>query len=400
MRTALLLAALTLSLSYVFAAPTTETPIQIPESYKNGFKNPIVQQSAGGRATCITGMIDVTASSNNTLLKLEEPANQTVVTELVTELLQVNSVLSERLAGGINSISGTYGINSRLCFPNNGTIDNNTIQFLIHGAGFDGTYWDLAPNYSYVDFAAEQGYTTFFYDRLGTGLSDRPDALQTVQLSMHIEIAHELVKLLRNGDVADSAFKNVLAVGHSFGSFNIAGVTASHPTDFAAAIFTGFSASMAGIPVGEATLDSSIASENQPRRFAGLSNSYLVTNTIEGLQSFFFRAPGFDPAILSLAEAKKQTFGLGEMLTLAPPRVSVDFTGPIDVVNGLNDLPNCYGNCLYPENLAAQVKDAIFPAARNSSNYLAPVTGHGLNFHYSADAACAHIHGFLKENGF
>lgn len=40
------------------------------------------------------------------------------------------------------------------------------------------SYWDFAVNgtdeYSYVSAAAAAGYTTFRYDRLGTGLSEKP----------------------------------------------------------------------------------------------------------------------------------------------------------------------------------------------------------------------------------
>lgn len=40
------------------------------------------------------------------------------------------------------------------------------------------SYWDFAVNgtdeYSYVAAASEAGYITFRYDRLGTGLSEKP----------------------------------------------------------------------------------------------------------------------------------------------------------------------------------------------------------------------------------
>ena len=41
------------------------------------------------------------------------------------------------------------------------------------------SYWDFVPDnstedYSYVHAAADAGYVTFRYDRLGTGLSEHP----------------------------------------------------------------------------------------------------------------------------------------------------------------------------------------------------------------------------------
>ncbi|KAL9114738.1 MAG: hypothetical protein Q9227_001417 [Pyrenula ochraceoflavens] len=373
-----------------------------PTGYTMGFKNPSVQSSVGGHATCISGMVDVRASANNTRIKLEEPANQTAVTELVVEALQINSTIGTRLIGSQNHVSGTYEIYSQLCFPSNtGTINATTIQFLIHGIGFDRNYWNVAPGYSYIDYAAEQGYTTFSYDRLGTGLSDHPDPIQIVQIQLQLAIGHQLVQLLRTGGISNHKFEHVVGVGHSFGSLQVNGLTTQYPDDFDAAILTGFSADNSGMPVAFAGTDLTIASQNQPLRFSGLSNGYLTSAAIEGNQFFFFRAPEFDPAVLDLAESVKQTISLGEFLTTAVLFTAKSFTGPIDVVNGENDLPNCFGNCLLPVNKAAAVKAALYPAASNESSwYLAPHTGHGLNFHYTANAAYEHILNFIKKNGF
>ena len=159
-----------------------------------GFKNPSVQLSVGGQATCISGIVEVTASANNVHINMPEPANQTVITELLVETFQLNSTLGKQLITGKNLIHGTYGIYSQLCFPNN-TINTATLQLLIHGVGFDRSYWNVTPNYSYVDYAAKRGYMTFSYDRLGNGLSDHPDPLQTVQADLQVAIAHELIQL-------------------------------------------------------------------------------------------------------------------------------------------------------------------------------------------------------------
>jgi hypothetical protein len=160
--------------------------------------------------------MDVTASATNLQIKYAEPANQTALTELILESFQINSTLDAQLLGGQTTINGTYGIYSQLCFPaSTGTISATIIQFLIHGSGFDRTYWNVAPGYSYVDYAAEQGYTTFFYDRLSIGLSDRPDAIQVIQIEWQVAIAHELVQLLRSGGIASQKFEKVVGVGHS-----------------------------------------------------------------------------------------------------------------------------------------------------------------------------------------
>ncbi|RMZ88865.1 hypothetical protein DV736_g3904, partial [Chaetothyriales sp. CBS 134916] len=380
----------------VTAAPAGET---VPASYMTGFKNPKVETSVGGQALCISGTLDITASANNTRINAPEPANQTMVTELVAEAVQIDTKLYTRILGDPVVISGTYSIYAQLCFPHSG-INVNTVQFLIHGGGFDHSYWDFAPGYSYVDAAAAQGYTTFAYDRLGSGLSDHPDPAQVVQYPLQVAIAHELIQKLRTGGVAAQTFQHVVGVGHSLGSFQTYGVTAQHPNDLDAAVLTGFSTSSSGTPVAFAGLGLSIAAQNQPHRFAGLPNGYFTANAIESNQFFFFRAPGFDPALLELSEANKQLISMGEFLGVSATLEPTQFTGPIDVVNGANDLPNCHGNCLLPYNLAASVKDMYYPMASNSSSwYLAPVAGHGLNLHYSASEAYEHILDFIRKNG-
>jgi pimeloyl-ACP methyl ester carboxylesterase len=391
----------------VFTAPTTRTTANQtsfadnPSGYMMGFKNPRIDSSAGGLAICISGTVDVTASANNVHLNTQEPANQSALTEFLVEGVQINSTIHKRLVGGPNNVSGTYGIYSQLCFPN-GKINATTVQFLTHGLGIDRSYWNNAPDYSYVDYASERGYTTFLYDRLGTGLSDHPDPNQVVQAQLQVAVAHELIKLLRTGGISGHAFEHVVGAGHSFGSFLTHGLATQYPHDLDAAVLTGFSTSTTGMPAGFAAGDLTIASQAEPLRFANLSNGYVTSNSIQGTQFAFFRAPGFDPALLNLCEATKQTITIGEYLTTTSLfAIATNFTGPIDVVNGENDLLNCDGNCLLPHNLAAALKGELYPAASNgSSYYLGPGSGHFLNYHYAAPIAYEHIHDFIKQNGF
>ncbi|KAF2670622.1 alpha/beta-hydrolase [Microthyrium microscopicum] len=383
--------------------PTSQTDIaNIPAGYKAGFTNATVQPSANGKAICISGLVDVTASGTNLHINGGVPTNQTAVTELFVESVQIDSTVRQRLVGNQTHVSGTYGIYSELCFPAaQGVINSTTIQLLVPGSGFDRNYWNVAPGYSYVDSAAEQGYTTFFFDRLGTGLSDHPDALQVVQTGLQVSIVHELVHLLRTGGIAGQKFEHVVGVGHSYGSFQLQLLTAAYPKDVDAAVFTGFSNATDGEPIAFAGLDLTIASQAVPSRFSNLSNGYLTSSSALGDQFFFFRAPGFDPKILELADATKSTITLGEYLTFGTFAVAENFTGPIEVVTGEYDLPNCHGDCMFPYNKLAAVKDNLYPNANNNSDwYVVPGSGHGINFHYEAMNAYQHIQNFIKKNGF
>jgi len=392
-----------LLLGSLAAAAQAASQYQFSSSYLNGFKNPRVSSSSGGHAVCIEGSIPVTASANNTKLHYASPANQTVVSETVVEMVQINSTLAMQTLGGPHPINGTWDIHGKLCYPVEARPNPEVLQFLIHGVGFDRSYWDVAANYSYVDAAALAGYTTFSYDRLGIGMSDTPDPINVVQSQLEVAIAHELIQLLRAGKIANCAFQKVVSVGHSFGSIQTVGLTSQHPKDLDAAVLTGFSTSSAGQPVFFASLNLAIANENSPLRFSGLPNGYLVAANAIGNQQAFLRAQNFPPSNLRIAELTKATFTIGEFFTAGMPVApSPEFTGPVDVVDGTNDLPFCQGNCLYPVNQAeAVLTGPLYPNASNGSEYyIAEGAGHGLNLHYSAPAAYEHITQFLKKNGF
>lgn len=80
---------------------------------------------------------------------------------------------------------------------------------------------------------------------------------------------------------------------------------------------------------------------------------------------------------------------------MAPAR---NFSGAVAVVDGAEDLPFCFGNCSYPVDHAEQVFPMLYPNAKGKGTYLAPVTGHGLNLHYSAVEAYRWIQDFVREN--
>lgn len=149
-------------------------------------------------------------------------------------------------------------------------------------------------------------------------------------------------------------------------------------------------------------LELQIASINQPFRFADLPNGYLVSDDTAANQFGFFRFPNFDPKVLVAAEATKQTFTIGEFFTNTMLNgVAKNFTGPVFVIDGENDLPFCQGNCLLPEDQAANAVKMVYPAASNSSSsYIVPGAGHGLNLHYAAGNAYQQIFQFISEAGF
>ncbi|KAK5123836.1 hypothetical protein LTR85_002472 [Meristemomyces frigidus] len=402
MRTTLLaLAGSTAAQSLLPSNPGGAVAVGIQAPSYAGFNNATIGISRGGLAVCVSGTFPVTANTTrNIKFNYKLPQNQSQVTETFVEIATDGSPLVEQIVGGLQSAGGTFSIGGTLCTPANDTAPKG-VQLLTHGVGFDRYYWDFAPGYSYVDAAVQNGYAAFFYDRLGVGVSEQPDALNVVQAALEVEIAHELACMLRNGTYSNNKFEDVIGVGHSFGSIITQAVTSEYPSAFDAAILTGFSVNSTALPVFLTALNLAIAGENQPYRFPAVPAGYLVSGTAISNQIGFFRAPGFDPAILALAEAMKNTVTLGELFTTAAVVAGAPgYTNPLAVVNGAEDLPFCFGNCSYPTNKAAMVQLALYPnvSSSNFGTYLAPVTGHGLNLHYGAVGAYHYIQSFLKEH--
>ncbi|QIX00990.1 hypothetical protein AMS68_006507 [Peltaster fructicola] len=364
-----------------------------------GLKNATVGVSRGGKAVCVDGYISVFAqTTKNVKFDFAVPANISVVTDTFLKFVTSGSPFLKDINKGQQTVGGTYDIRATFCTPKD-NLKPTAVQLLTHGIGFDRSYWDFAAGYSYVDAAAAHGYASLFYDRLGVGQSAQADPIQVIQAPLEVEIAHTIATMLRNGSISNNKFNEIVGVGHSFGSIISSAVTGLYPSAFDAAILTGFSANSSAIGVFTTGNNFDIAAQNNPARFGKLNNAYLVGNSIISTQTGFFRLPEFDATVLKTADATKQTVTFGEFFTQgAVGGAAPGFKGPVAVVNGDADLPFCFGNCSYPTNLAAAVKSA-YPNAVAFDSYLAPSTGHGLNLHYTAEAAYEFIQRFLGHNG-
>ncbi|KAK4561524.1 hypothetical protein LTR86_004842 [Recurvomyces mirabilis] len=381
-------------------APAAPLPPSSFQPNSQGFTNSAYSVSRGGAAICVSGHVEVSAgTSMNRAINYQLPQNQYEVTQTFVSYISPGSPFMNNSLGGNTPISGSYDIGATLCLPRDGQASKG-VQLLTHGVGFDRYYWDFAQNYSYVDAAVSNGYAAFFYDRLGVGVSEKADPLAVVQSPLEVEIAHSLALLLQNGTIGGKAYTKVIGVGHSFGSIITQALTMQYPTLLDAAILTGFSVSGAGLAAFFAGLNWDLANQNAAR-FAGLNNGYIVSDTEISNQIGFYHYPGFDPAILAKAEATKASATFGEIFTTgAAGGNATAYTNPVAVVNGLEDLPFCYGNCSYPVDLAAQVK-SLYPAvpAAAFKTYLGQDAGHALNLHYAAADAFSWTMSFLSSNG-
>jgi pimeloyl-ACP methyl ester carboxylesterase len=369
----------------------------------SGFNSPVYSTSAGGQAQCVSGYIPVSATAQSEKILLSNPDSQAAVTELFVQYLSANSNVTTQVNGGQTTTSGSFNIHAKLCYPASAKSQDsyNSLLFLIHGIGYDKSYWDLASGFSFVDYAASQGYPTFSYDRLGTGLSTKPDPIQVTQSQIQVQIAHQLIQSLRAGTISNHKFTKIAGAGHSYGSIQSVGIAAQYPADLDAIILQGFSINSNGLGLTFADFNSAIASQNQPLRFGLLPSGYLVTDSPISNQFAFFTYPNYPQSLFNSIDAAKQPFSIGDALTLTAPVVPTSYTGPVNVVLGDSDLIFCQGNCYYPVDQAAVVQGALFPAANvaGSASYLVQGTGHAVNAHNNAPKAFAQMIAFVKNNG-
>ncbi|OTA97026.1 hypothetical protein M434DRAFT_392208 [Hypoxylon sp. CO27-5] len=370
----------------------------------NDISNPVSGPSTGGGSTCISGHIKISINTTGIKLLYEAPQDQMAVTESFVELFQVDSTFgADVAAGGSSIISGDYSVFVKLCLPSDPEVSAQvkTVQLLTHGATLDHTYWDIAPGYSYVDVASAAGYATLSYDQLGVGNSDHPDPIQVVQATAQVAVTHALVGLLRNAKLGGYRFDKVVGVGHSAGSTLTQGITTRYPKDFDAVILSGTSTSAASVPLTVASFNFINANTDPAPQFQHLPAGYLTQQSATGIQFAFYRQPNFDEDAFRQQVAHKQTNTLGVLLTLggivAP---STEFTGPVDVVNGENDLVFCGGNCLYPTDQNSAVLSVFYPAAsKGSQTYIATGAGHSIAAHRSGPDSFKHMVQFLQANG-
>ncbi len=121
------------------AIPSAENPN--PFKSTAGFLNPTFSTSSGGFANCLSGHISLTATTNsNEKLLFTEPINQYSVTASFVHFLQANSSQAAEINGGSATISDTFKIAAKLCYPKNWSGSTSTVQFLTHGIGFNQSY--------------------------------------------------------------------------------------------------------------------------------------------------------------------------------------------------------------------------------------------------------------------
>ncbi|KZS98821.1 hypothetical protein SISNIDRAFT_499160 [Sistotremastrum niveocremeum HHB9708] len=358
---------------------------------------------ARGELNCSSIFVPVQVQVEAPLINLTVPVNQSEVTNLIQQFLTVTSNVAGKSIVGTQNISARYEIFGKLCTPH-GVLPNGTLEIATHGVGFSNFYWDLggddSPN-NYAASAVAAGHSIFYYDRLGTGNSSKPDGIQEVQLGVEVEVAHGVVEYFKDGN-AGISFGRIIGVGHSVGSLVTLGVTQTHPTDFEDVVLTGLAINNTlAVLLSVSSIGSQIAAQEFPERFGDLPNSYLALEGLSNLQVIMVQFPFFNQSLIEFSFQNTATFTIGELVSLLlVENVKADkFTGRVLVLTGASDLPFCGGDCSQTVgDTSVTLVEAVqifYPAASNFTTFVPANTGHAINLQDSAPKSYAFIENWI-----
>ncbi|KAF8863223.1 hypothetical protein BDZ45DRAFT_738558 [Acephala macrosclerotiorum] len=366
---------------------------------------------------CTEIAIPVTITANNAIL----PPNLDTAGLLALIASGVDLVFK-------STVSGSYNIAGRYCEPEVHIASRqNTLQLLAHPATYDRNYWSGGgypgfgfndTEYSWVDYASQQGYPTFAFDRLGNGNSSHPNSITTVQCPAQAATMHEIIKLARvGGNPFPRIFQNIIVVGASMGSLNANYLNVNYPQDVNATILTAFSKDWASVIPGFTVTAGLVPAVGvNYAKYGSLDPGYLQATIQSGVAALLFYGPGqyYDTNFIAQDYNNRGTITVGEAATGALIPTAHAYKGSVLVISGQEDVVFCgsfgfpgtplgllgAGNCgTGPTNKLAKT-NIIYPSASNYSWFSVPNAGHCWEHQRDAMVGFKYSHDWLAGRGF
>ena len=183
-------------------------------------------------------------------------------------------------------------------------------------------------------FHADPVSATLYYDRFGVGKSCTPDdGVNLVQSPYEVPQAINIAGMLREGAFEGiPAYNTVVAISHSAGARIVTASARHAPETWDGVILTGYTHNITTTGLGTAGFANSMANYIYPDRFGHLSNSYLITPSMDTDHQEWFHWPNFTISALELfTKEQKGTVTYGQS--------SATFALPLVEVNGVYDKP-------------------------------------------------------------
>ncbi|KAI1739065.1 alpha/beta-hydrolase [Xylaria scruposa] len=334
------------------------------------------------------------------------------------------------------NVSGTFTIYGQLCRPMHHS-PVPKLQLLVHGSTYNHTYWSalqepsgsawaLSPpdheELSWIHTATRLGYWTLAIDRLGQGLSSRPDPATVVQSPLQTQLLHLISREIRELDVLgvrsarggrydDGVDRlKLIYVGHSFGSGLGVRLATARPEDFDALVLTGIATVRGNPQPGSLLARWGPAAEFGSRFPRDTPAGYLVSTNKTGREALYWSSRSdFDVEMLERDWAGQGTLPLGEVLTAGEYLADLPetFDKPVLVATGIEDAIFCSdlgsralgpvrcrdGEIGKTREWFSGVPDELF------ATYLQPDAGHDHLLHKTGDQLIGYAHNWLASVG-
>ncbi len=125
-------------------------------------------------ADCMEFQIPVTITSENKVFNFPNWTDNYALQDFLTEVTTRPSANLPSPIVGTKNETATYTLAASFCMPK--TAGKKTIILATHGIGKARTHWNSPyepDQYNFVQHAISKGYSVWFYDRLGTGESEK-----------------------------------------------------------------------------------------------------------------------------------------------------------------------------------------------------------------------------------
>ncbi|KAH7324682.1 Alpha/Beta hydrolase protein [Stachybotrys elegans] len=300
--------------------------------------------------------------------------------------------------------TNTFRIAASFCSPREPTEKSKTVIVATHGIGQARSHWNspLVPDeYNFVQFAISQGYSVFFYDRLGQGFSERISGFVN-QINIQVEILKELTRIVKTGAVTEAIGvpEKVALMGYSFGSYITHAAISTVPDLADAVVLTAVGFNPEGLNINGLVRSFVPRIANmQSSKFSSWDTGYLTWVDKFTQMNTYFKLPFFDEATANFVEQEKQPFAWTEFFTINMGNGgdfdASAFTGAALAITGQNDYIVCDGDCV---GIFEEPASTLYQNAQPFVPYLHPNASHNFNFHYNATGAYAVITKFLDDN--
>jgi hypothetical protein len=135
---------------------------------------PFTQPYYPSSATCWEYEIPVTITGENLVFNLPNWTDDYSLQDFLTRATARAGANTPSPVIGTKNETAVYKIVASFCTPKGP--NKKTIILATHGIGQARTHWNSAyepEKYNFVQHAISQGYSVWFYDRLGTGESEK-----------------------------------------------------------------------------------------------------------------------------------------------------------------------------------------------------------------------------------